>query len=88
MEILYKIEKVTDLEGKLKEGYLTENNKKAHYKIDWHGAGDVVHLWNHNKEIDHIGMRTSYAELVVEEDDKAIITTMNSVYHLIRVNPF
>lgn len=86
MDGLFRIEKVTDLEGKLKEDYLTDNNKKAHYKIDWYGAGSVVHLWNHNNEIYHSGMRTSYADSIIEEDGKAIITTMNSVYHLVSVD--
>jgi len=86
MEGLYKIEKVTDLEGKLKEDYLTDNNKKAHYKIDWAGYGDVVYLWNYNNEIYHSGMRTSYADSVVKKGNEVVVTTMNSVYRLVSVD--
>lgn len=83
---LYRIVRVEDLEGNIKKDYLEDKHLQSHYKIDWAGDGDSVYLWNHNNEIDHTGMRTSYADSITEEDSKVIITTRNSVYHLVSVD--
>lgn len=79
--LLFKINKVTDLEGKPKE--MLDENMEATYSVKWSGEkGKVAHFINRESEQFHYGMRTSRINNLMLEDNVLTIETLNSFYYL------
>lgn len=79
--LLFKINKVTDLEGSLKK--MPDKNTEATYNVEWSGnKGEISYFINQDSEQEHYGMKTSRVADMMLADNLLTVETLNSFYYL------